>query len=65
MRNAWGEGYVACSRRSDGGDRVNLYTASAKKTEEKTDGVEATELSIFSLHPANNFPFVLGYGDVS
>ena len=36
-----------------------------KRHKEKTDGVEATELSIFSLHPANNFPFVLGYGDVS
>ena len=27
--------YVACSRHSDGGDRVNLYTASAKKTQGK------------------------------
>ena len=36
-----------------------------KRHKEKNDGVEVTELSIFSLHPANNFPFVLGYGDVS
>ena len=36
-----------------------------KRYKEKTDEVEATELSIFSLHPANHFPFVLGYGDVS
>ena len=31
MRNAWEKAHVACSRHSDGGDQVNLYTASAKK----------------------------------
>ena len=60
--------YVACSRHSDGGDRVNLYTASAKKTQGKKwweTGVGVREFSIFCLHPTNNFPCTLGYGDVS
>ena len=60
IRNAWEKAHVACSRHSDGGDQVNLYTASAKKKHKgKNEGrwVGVRELPIiFCLHPTNFSP---------
>ena len=54
MRNAWGD-----AQHSDGGNQVNLYMASARKTPgEKNEGrwVGVRELPIFCLYPTNFSP---------
>ena len=55
MRNACGEGYVACPRCSDGGDQVNLHTASTKKNmREKMRGDWGWSEGIANFLPAPN-----------
>ena len=52
MRNAWEEAHVACSRHSDGGDQVNFYKASAKKTRGKKLGETGRSEGIANFLPA-------------